>query len=136
MMKKIVGMFVFSISIVFVLSGCTSNITPTLQGAYQNENVDGYIVQMAFQLEEKSFVEYIDNREVDKGSYEKLENDVYKIYGELQEFEIKLNSDNTFDIIVKKLNNGKPFKMKNFDITPVYIGTEFDDVEEFKALLK
>ncbi|MFS0823176.1 hypothetical protein [Bacillus sp. 1P02SD] len=135
-MKTIAGKLLLTIAFVFVLTGCSSTITPPLKGAYQSEHVEGYIVQMSFQPEEKRFVEYIDNREVDKGTYEELDNDVYKIHGDIQEFDIKLKKDNSFDLIVKKINEGKPIKLKNIDVTPFYIGTEFDDVDEYKALVE
>ncbi|MDR4885948.1 hypothetical protein RGU12_00120 [Fredinandcohnia sp. QZ13] len=135
-MTKVVGKLFLTITFVLLLTGCTSNKTPPLKGAYQSEHVEGYFVQMSFQPEEQSFVEYIDNREVDKGTYKELENDVYKIYSDIQEFEIKLNKDNSFDLIVKKINEGKPIKLKNIDVTPIYFGTEFDDVDEYKALIE
>nr|WP_304214402.1 hypothetical protein [Fredinandcohnia onubensis] len=136
MRNKTLGMFVLAIVIGLLLVGCASNNTPLLKGSYQSEHVNGYIVQMTFQPEDHSFIVYIDNREVDKGTYEELEDGLYKINGELQEFEITLNGDNTFDLNVKKLNDGKPITLKNVDATPVYIGTEFDDVDEYKSLLE
>nr|WP_304214413.1 hypothetical protein [Fredinandcohnia onubensis] len=86
MRNKTLGMLVFAIVFALILVGCASNKTPLLKGAYQSEHVNGYIVQMTFQPEDHSFVEYIDNREVDKGTYEELEDGLYKINGELQEF--------------------------------------------------
>ncbi len=130
------GMLVLATFFTLLLVGCGSNKSPLLKGAYQSEHVNGYIVQMTFQPEDHSFIEYIDNREVDKGTYEELENGSYKMNVELQEFEIALKSDNSFDLIINKLNDGKPFPLKNVDETPVYIGTEFDDVEEYKSLVK
>ncbi len=124
------------IVLVLLLIGCASNKTPPLKGGYQSEPVEGYIVQMTFQPEDHSFVEYIDNREVDIGTYEKLENGVYKINGDIQEFEITLNNDNSFDVIVKKLNGGNPIKLKNIDDVPTYIGTKFDDADEYKSLME
>ncbi|WP_099353129.1 hypothetical protein [Fredinandcohnia onubensis] len=136
MRNKALGMFVLAIVYTLLLVGCTPNKTPLLKGSYQSEHVNGYIVQMTFQPEDHSFVEYIDNREVDKGTYEELEDGLYKINGELQEFEITLNNDNSFDVVVKKINDVKPITLKNVDDTPVYIGTEFDDVDEYKSLLE
>jgi len=78
---------VLAIVIVLLLVGCGSNKTPLLIGSYQSEHVNGYIVQMSFQPGDHSFVQYIDNREVDKGTYDELENGSYKMNGELQEFD-------------------------------------------------
>jgi hypothetical protein len=130
------GILVLVIVFALLLVGCTSNKTLPLKGAYQSEHVNGYIVQMTFQPEDHSFVEYIDNREVDKGTYEEIEDGLYKINGELQEFEITLNGDNSFEVVVKKINDGKPITLKNVDATPVYLGTDFDDVDEYKSLLE
>jgi len=136
MRKKTLGMLALAIVFALLLVGCASNKTPVLKGSYQSEHVNGYIVQMTFQPAEHSFVQYIDNREVDKGTYEELETGLYKMNGGLQEFEITLNSDNSLDVVVKKINDGKPITLINVDDTPVYIGTEFDDVDEYKSLLE
>ena len=136
MRKKTVFVLVVAIALILTIIGCTPKKTPTLRGAYQSEHVNGYIIQMTFQPGDHSFVEYIDNREVDNGTYKELQDGLYKINGELQELEITLNSDNSFDLVVKKLNNGKPITLKNVDTTPVYIGTKFDDVAEYKSLLE
>ena len=129
-------MLVLAIVMVFQLIGCAYTNPPPLKGAYQSKHVNGFIVQMTFQPEDHSFVEYIDNREVDKGTYEDLGNGLYKINGELQEFELTLNRDNSFELVVKKLNEGRPIILINVDDTPVYIGTEFNDAEEYKSFIK
>ncbi|MEK5442622.1 hypothetical protein [Fredinandcohnia sp. FSL W7-1320] len=136
MSKKTVGVLVVALALILTIIGYIPKTTPPFRGAYQSEHVNGYIVQMTFQPEDHSFVQYIDNREVDKGTYEEIKDGLYNINGEMQEFEITLNRDNSFDIIVKKLNNGKPITLKNVDATPAYIGTEFDDVDEYKSLLE
>ncbi|MGX4599029.1 hypothetical protein [Faecalimicrobium sp. JNUCC 81] len=46
------------------------------------------------------FIEYIDNREVDKGSYEDLSDNKYRVNGDIQSFEIILEEDNSFDIAI------------------------------------
>jgi len=125
-----------SLIIILLLRGCTSTIKPTLKGSYQAEkDVNGYFIVISIQQQESSFVEYIDNREVDRGIYEESKNNVYKLKGDKQNFEITLNDDNSFEIIIKKLNNGKPIQMKNIDDTPTYFSTKFGDVDKYKALL-
>ncbi|SET16231.1 hypothetical protein SAMN05216389_106111 [Oceanobacillus limi] len=118
-----------------LLGGCTSNTEPILKGTYQSD-IQGseYVVQMSFQPEDNSYVEYIENREVDKGTYEK-ENDVYIINSENQQnFQIRLGKEDTFEII-DRINNGEPIKLIKINDTPIYISTEFNDVENYKALL-
>jgi hypothetical protein len=133
-MKKI--FITLSLTFGLLMGGCTSNIKPEIKGSYQSDREGiGYVVQIAFQPDDNSYVEYIDNREVDRGTYEKAENNVYKIKSDKQNFEITLNSKDSFELIIDKLNNGKPIKLKKIDDTPTYFKSKFDDVEKYKALL-
>ncbi|WP_284139574.1 hypothetical protein [Virgibacillus sp. LDC-1] len=133
-MKKIAIMLLLIIS--FLIVGCSSNIQPILQGTYQSDfDKDGYIVQFAIQTDDNSFVEYIDNREVDRGTYEQKQANVYKLKSDKQNFEITLNNKNAFEIIINQLNNGNPIQLINIDDTPTYSSTDFDDVEAYKDLL-
>jgi hypothetical protein len=98
--------------------------------------VNGYFIVISIQQQENSFVEYIDNREVDRGNYEVSKNNVYKMKGDKQNFEITLNDDNSFEIIVEKLNDGKSIQMENIDDDiPIYFSTKFDDVDKYRSLL-
>ena len=121
---------------IILLVGCTSNTPPKLKGFYQTEkDVNGYFVQLSIQQDDQSFVEYISNREVNRGTYEIDENGKYLMTGNKQSFEITLNDDNSFDIIVKKLNEGNPIKMINIGGVPVTFPAIFDDEEEYKTLI-
>ena len=133
-MKKLT-LIILSLVIILILGECLS-IKPTLKGFYQSE-VNGYHIQMLIREEDNSFVEWIDNREVDRGSYEKSENNSYRIKSNKQSFEVALNDDNSFEIIINKLNDGKPINMKNIstDDTPISFWDKFDDVDEYKTLL-
>jgi hypothetical protein len=125
-----------SLIIILLLGGCTSTINPTLKGSYQTEkDVNGYFIEISIQQQESSFVEYIDNREIDRGTYEKNENNVYKIKSDKQNFQVTLSAKNSFEIIIKKLNTGKPIQLKNVSVTPTYFSTIFDDVDKYKSLL-
>ncbi|MGK0467387.1 hypothetical protein [Clostridium sp.] len=98
--------------------------------------MNGYFIVISIQQQENSFVEYIDNREVDRGNYEVSKNNVYKMKGDKQNFEITLNDDNSFEIIVEKLNDGKSIQMENIDDDiPIYFSTKFDDVDKYRSLL-
>lgn len=125
---------ILAILIILVLWGYSSR-QPNLKGFYQVE-MNGYHVQMLFREEDNSFVEWIDNREVDRGTFTKMDTNIYKIKSNLQQFEIALNKDNSFRIIVKKLNDGNSFIMKNISTDDYRLSFgEWDDVDEFKALL-
>ena len=123
-----------SFSLIFLISGCVS-VKPTLNGFYQCTTTDGYHIQMSFDKENNSFIEYIDNREVNKGTYEKKGNNIYKLTGDTQSFEIILNDKNYFEMTIKKLNNGDLIKMDYIDNTPTYFEIEFNDVDKYKKLL-
>jgi len=121
--------------IILILVGCTPPIAPDLKGSYQSEREGvGYTLVLTFQQDD-SFVEYIDNREVDRGTFEKAENNVYTLKSDKQNFDISVNAENSFEIKISKLNNGKPIQMKNIEDTPIYFSTEFDDVDTYEAFL-
>lgn len=133
-MKKIVITLILTISLTLI--GC-SNAQPNLSGSYQSDkDYDGYIIQMTFQPDDNSFVEYIDNREVDKGTYKKAKNNIYELKSNKQSFEIKLKEKDTFNLKINKINEGKPIILENVDKTPTYSSTNFNDVELYKELLK
>ncbi|SEK49833.1 hypothetical protein SAMN04488700_1642 [Carnobacterium iners] len=133
-MKKIVISLLLMISIVLV--GCSPDTASVLEGSYQNETVeDGHFVSLAFYPDDSSFVELIDNRKVDSGTFEKKSDNIYLVKSEKQEFEIILDKDYTFEITLDQLNDGKPFQPKNTSKDPGEIATEFDDVEEYEKLL-
>ncbi|MDR5659885.1 hypothetical protein RH915_10330 [Serpentinicella sp. ANB-PHB4] len=135
-MRKVV-FIVISIVTILIISACGSNIKPTLKGFYQTEkNVNGYFVQMAINHHDNSFILYIDNREVDSGIYKSVEDRVYRIKSDKQNFEITLNEDNAFEIFIKKINNENPILMRNISGIPTTVRTEFDDVEEYKTLIE
>jgi hypothetical protein len=133
MRKKALSILCFAVTLLMI--GCSSSIKRGLDGFYQSEVVNGYHVQMTFNKADNSFIEYIDNREVNKGSYENLKDNTYKVNGDTQSFEIILGEDNSFEITINKLNDGNPIKMKNIAGDPTYVRTGFDDVEEYKKLL-
>ena len=125
-----------SLVTIFILAGCTQAITPGLNGSYQSEREGvGYVFVLTFQEDDHSFVEYIDNREVDCGTYEKSGDHVYAIKSEKQNFDVSLNEQNSFEIRLRKVNNGEPIIKKHLDDTPIYFSTEFDDVEQYEAML-
>jgi len=132
-MKK---MIFFFLVIILILGGCESNVQSTLKGSYQSEiEGNGYVVLISFDQANSSFVEYIDCSEVDRGTYKKIKNNLYKLKSDKQDFEITLNSKNSFEIKVKKINNGKPLQLKNTGDVPVVYTNHYDDADKCKALL-
>ena len=132
-MKK-TNFIVLLIVIALVIWGFVS-ISPNLKGFYQSE-VNGYHIQMLIREEDNSFVKWIDNRVVDRGIYEKVDTNSYRIKSNKQNFEIILNGDNSFEIVINKLNDERPIIMKNIttDDHKVSFGN-WDDVDEYESLL-
>ena len=132
-MKKI--LIALSLVVVLLFGGCTPKPVHILKGSYQSEREGiGYIILISFQ-QDNSFVEYIDNREVDRGTYEKIKNNVHKIKSNKQNFEVTLSAENSFEIIIKKLKDGKPIQLKNISNIPVGFSYKFNDVDKYKSLL-
>ena len=127
--------FILLIFIGLLLGGCSSDTVPPLGGSYQSEGVEGYIVQMAIQSQENTFVEYIDNREVDRGIFEKKSDNTYLLKSDKQTFEITLSPEDSFDISIDQINGEEPMELKNIDKVPTYFSVEYDDVEEYEKLL-
>lgn len=127
-------LIILSIAIILILWGFISK-TSILKGFYQSE-VNGYHIQMLIREEDNSFVEWIDNREVDRGTYEKVDTNSYRIKSNKQSFKIILDDDNSFEIVIRKLNDGSPIIMKNITTNDhrIVFG-KWDDVDEYKSLL-
>ena len=109
---------------------------PSLIGFYQSDgDVNGCYVQLSIWRKETGFTLFIDNREVSKGIFKKYEDNTYELNGDEKNFTIKLEHDNTFEIVISKLNNGKPIQMINMSYVPMGFPTEFNDEEKYKELL-
>ena len=135
-MKKILFLII-SITCLLMLSGCRNINSVVLRGSYQSERTsDGYIVQISIYSDENSFVEYIDNREVNKGTFDILEGKKYSLVGDKQTIEINLDKNNSFEITMKKVNDGNPILMKNLGDLPAKFDSRFNDTEEYEKLLK
>lgn len=132
-MKKVILLFFITLIVITIMY--KSGPEPSLRGFYQTETIDRYLVQLSFQPEDSSFVQYIDSREVDRGTYQLKKGNEYHLNGNMQNIELALNKDNSFDIVIEKINNGEPILLMNTSLIPAYSSTEFDDVEEYKDLL-
>lgn len=129
---------VMSILCTFFAVGCSNNKTnPALQGFYQCEMKNGYSVQFSFENEEDTFVGYINNIEINKGTYEAMGDGKYILKGEKENLEITLDKEDYFNLDMKnlseKLNENKPIQMKNIDKTPTYFEQVFSE-EDKKAV--
>ena len=132
-MRKLIIML--SLIFLLILGGCATKAKPNLQGSYQSEHINGYTILMTFQEVEGNFVEYIDCREVDRGTYEKTKDNVFKIKSDKQNFEITLNDENSFEIFIKKINKGNAIKLKNISAIPGYFSNKYGDEDKYQDLL-
>lgn len=134
---KKLKLIILSMVIILILWRLLSKEDPHLKGPYQSEMIGNHIIQMLIREKDNSFIEWINNREVDRGTYEKIDTNLYRIKSNRQIFEVTLKDDNSFEIVINKLNDGKPINMKNISTndTPIRFGDKFDDVDEYKALL-
>ena len=135
-MKKVL-IIILSLMSILIFCSCRSTNNSSLQGFYQSEMTrDGYVIQISIQPEEKSFIEYIDNRKVNAGTYDVLGDGKYKLIGNNQTIEIALDENNSFEVLLKKVNDGNSIMMKNVGKVPAYFETEFDDIGKYEALLE
>lgn len=134
-MKKLSIVVILFVSAI-LLGGCLDNPTPILKGSYQNQSdINGKFVQLAVDSRENTFILYINSRKVNEGTFEKEGDNLYKMNGDVQEFQIHLEKDNSFNIKISGVSNDFPFKMENTSKVPIYFPTSFGDEEEYKQLL-
>ncbi|WP_326513370.1 hypothetical protein [Clostridium intestinale] len=135
-MKKTLFLII-SITFLLMLSGCRNINSVFLRGSYQSERTsDRHFVQISIYSDENSFVEYIDNREVNKGTFDIIEGKKYSLVGDKQTIEINLDKNNSFEITMKKVNDGNPILMKNLGDLPAKFDSRFNDTEEYEKLLE
>lgn len=135
-MKQKLFLIIFFIFILLI-TGCTTHKEPTLHGFYQSERINDYVIQISFDKEEHTFVEYISNIEINKGTYENLENHTYLLKGNNHDINITLEKANSFDVSINKLNGEEPIKLKKTDHLPIEFDSKFSDeqIEEIQNLL-
>jgi len=122
---------------VMVLAGC-GKAQPVLRGTYQSEvGKMSVVVSFSFYQEDGRFDEYFDSTKVDTGTFEKLQENTYILKSDLQDFEITLSEENSFDITLTKLNGGKPIRIRNAGDTPAEFdpGSTITEIETYRALL-
>ena len=109
---------------------------PTLGGSYQSEMIGGYIVQFAVQPQDNTFVQYIDCREVNKGSASDNGDGTYVFDGDVKDFTVTLKENNSFDLILVKLVENRVITLENISKVPIYIGMTYGDEEAYKDYLR
>lgn len=111
------------ICLLLTLTSCAIRQT-IFQGAYQSEWIGNDIVQMTVNPKDSTFVLYMTNRQVDSGSVEAKEENVYSLNGSYSTYEITLDQDNSFEIYLPEIAGEEPIIMNNVNATSVYIHTE------------
>ncbi|MGL5415096.1 MAG: hypothetical protein ACRDAU_05510 [Clostridium sp.] len=127
-LKPIIGILVIGgISLLLVGKG---NVE--LAGTYNTNNTEGKNVIITVDDDEKTFVQYIDQREVDKGLVSEEEGNIYRLKSDKQEVEIKLNDNDSFDMVIKGVNEKGPINLKKLTTEKQYFSTTFGDEDEYK----
>ena len=110
---------------------------PSLQGLYQSELIDGYVIQLTVDgRNNKSFCQYIDNRLVNQGFWTAGEDGSYHLQGEQADFWLILSEEDTLTLSIPGIRDGEPILLQNLSKVPCYFGTGFDDVETYRNLLQ
>lgn len=134
-MKKILPI---ALAILILCGFCffISQGSSELKGTYISSNDNNnYIVQITVDKASNTFVEYIDQREVDRGDFIKNTNNTYTFKSTKQEFEIVLNRNNSFNIFIDKINGTEPITLKNSTDINTYFSTIFGDEDKFIELI-
>lgn len=132
-MKKFI--FTVMVLMIIVLVG-SYGVKPIFKGTYQNEgDINGYFIQLSVDAREDTFVLYINNREVNRGTYEEQEDNLYVMKGDFQEFKVNLQKDNSFEIIINKISKEFPIRLVNMGKEATNFPMTFGDEEEYKQLL-
>lgn len=122
------------LAVVVILGGC--GIKPVFEGIYQNEKeVNGYFIQLAVDSQDNSFVLYINNRQVNAGTYKEEKDNLYAMNGNLQDFEVSLKKDNSFQFLNNKISKGNSIKLKNMGRETINFPIVFGDEKEYEQLL-
>lgn len=116
------------------------NAPATLLGTYQSGFHGSYYVQFAVTDEkhhgENTFVEYIDSREVDRGTWTAHENGAYHLAGARQDLWIVLDDEDRFWVSIPGIEDGAPIWLENLWKTPAYNGYIYGDEGAYQALLQ
>lgn len=123
--------------VIFIVFLIAPKRQTTLLGFYQSDGpINGYHIQLSIWQRKNSFSLYIDNRELVSGVYKQLDDNTYELLGDNQTFIIELNRQNSFEIIISKLNDGKPIRMNNIGYVPMSFSGDFADVDKYNDLLE
>ncbi|MGL4338026.1 MAG: hypothetical protein ACRCST_14125, partial [Turicibacter sp.] len=125
-MKEKLGRII-SLLFILLLMGCATQKKITLQGVYQSELIDQYIVQLSFDKNDQTFIEYINNIDVNKGTYELWDDNTYLLKGDNQTITIKLDETDSFEMVFSKLNERKPIKLIKNGPLPTIFDSKFSE---------
>ncbi|MEA4987139.1 MAG: hypothetical protein VB095_03705 [Anaerovorax sp.] len=140
-MKKIIAVLIIVILAVMA-TGC-SNKDTQLGGFYQSDFIgsNSDIVQISVNSDNGEFVQYISSRQVNSGIYRKNENGLYEFDGDVHSFTVILNEDDSFEVVIPKLNGDTPIILNQINedksiFTTIGGQENYSDIEEYKDLLE
>ncbi len=130
-MKKLI---IITLALILNLQGCSRHEV-NLQGFYQSERINGYIIQVSFDKDIGEFVQFIDNRQVNSGTFESTGENTYSLTGNKVDYSIILKKNDSFDIIINQINDHELINLSNSGKIPTSFLTQFDDIKKYKSLL-
>ena len=70
-----------------------------------------------------------------RGTIDKNTNSNYTFKSNKQEFEVVLKDNNSFDVLIGKINGAEPISLKNSTDVNTYFSTNFGDEEKYNNLI-
>ena len=114
-------------------SGCGESEKLIPNGIYESEKIHGYTVQMTIE-DDGQFVEYIDNRPVQSGSYTK-EEETYVFEGDQTTFEVSLTEEETLEFSIPSIDNSNAIILEKTGNDPDAFEEETQGISNYRTLL-
>lgn len=118
---------------VFWMAGCGKEEGRIPNGIYESEKIHGYTVQMTIE-EDGRFVEYIDSRPVQEGSYTK-EDEAYVFEGDQTTFEVTLTEENTLELFISSIDANYAIVLERTGSNPADFEEETQGISNYRTLL-
>lgn len=123
--KHVISILFFSVIALLIIIQLNLPESPrdTIRGTFQSkiDSNNNLNVQLIFESDDNSFVQYHEGKQVDEGTYEKTDNNIYLLKSELQDTYIILQEDNLFYYYNTILNNPVINDMELKLTAPAYI---------------
>lgn len=117
-----------------VSAGCGEKENPIPKGIYESEKIHGYTVQMVIK-DEWQFVEYIDSRPVQEGTYQEDE-EGYLFLGDQTEFAVQLSENGTLEFSISSIDRNQDLQLKKTGGDPKQFEEITEGISHYRTLLE